>query len=147
MNPVPVGTRVRVARKTSSHNYTVGKTFVVSFIDDSDGTLRLTDSQGQPGNWIKWDDCEPATESIWSILKRDLPQEIVLFLSAFEGVEWLTLREDVVDEILQGLPDLDERIVAFARTEEGAQSLGLKAEKDGGGESDAAAARSGRGTP
>lgn len=126
MNPVPSGYRIRVVRNNNSHSYVLGRTYIVDRVDN-DGTFKARDASGVVGDWLRWDECEPGTESVWSILKKDLPPDIVLFLSAFDGVESLELREDVIDQILTSLPDLNERIVAYARSEEGALVLGLKA--------------------
>jgi hypothetical protein len=123
MNPVKVGARVRVVANTCDHNYTVGSVCTVVLVD-SDGTLKARTPEGKVGNWLRWRDCRPATMSLWDLLKKELPPDIRLFLSAFDGIEEIELQEEVVDSILAGLPDLDERIVAFARTEEGAQMLG-----------------------
>jgi hypothetical protein len=123
MTPAKIGARVRVVANTCDHNYPVGSLCTVVLVD-SDGTFKARTPDGKVGNWLRWRDCRPGSLSLWDLLKKELPPDIRLFLSSFDGIEDLELKEEVVDAILAGLPDLDERIVAFARTEEGAQLLG-----------------------
>ena len=111
MNPVPVGSRIRVVSNSNSHDYTVGKTYVVSTVDD-DGTFKAKDpATGSEGNWLRWRDCEPGGGIGWDFCKKVLPAEMVAFLSAFEGVDQLRLSDEVKDKILTGMPDLYERIL------------------------------------
>jgi hypothetical protein len=136
MKPMPVGSRVKVARNSGRHNYAIGSTITVTRIDPNDGTFMARTSGGPTGSWISWDDVVPNHKTLWEILKADLPRDMVLFLSAFEGIDSISLREDVIDEILGGLPDLNERLVAFARTEDGAAMLGLDADDGDEGDDD-----------
>ena len=124
MTPAKVGARVRVIANNGDHNYPVGSICSVVLVD-SDGTFKARMPDGQVGTWLRWRDCRPAMLSLWDLLKTDLPTDIRLFLAAFDGIEDIELKEEVVDAILAQLPDLDERIVGFARTEEGSQLLGL----------------------
>lgn len=118
MKPAPVGTRIRVSRNTNNHGYKIGGVYTV-FHDDRDGTLKATDEHGRVGNWLRWDDCDPAGPTVWERISADLPEEIVRFLACFDGVQSLTLKEQVIDTVLAGLPDLHERVVAAAATPEG----------------------------
>jgi len=112
MKPVPVGTRVRVSREGGSHNYSLGSVVTVSRVDD-DGTFKGIKPTGEEGNWLRWEHCDPAGPSLWEILSASLPDHTRLFLNAFEGVDQLSLRPKIGDEILRQLPDLQERIVSF----------------------------------
>ncbi|MEI8257139.1 MAG: hypothetical protein WCJ30_15810 [Deltaproteobacteria bacterium] len=131
MNAPRVGSRVRVVSNTCHHGYTIGSTLVVVHVDAGDSTLRARKGDsGAVGSWINWADCAPAKASVWRLLSKDLPEETRLFLSAFEGIDDIGIDRSVADEILTQLPDLAERIVAYARTEEGAEALGLSALED-----------------
>jgi hypothetical protein len=125
MNPVPVGTRVRVIARSNHHSYTVGQIYTVDVVDN-DGTFRARDASGKVGNWIRWGDVELGGPTLWDLVRKDLPRDIVLFLSAFHGVSALEVKEEVGDKILARLPDLDKRILAFARSADGARLLGLE---------------------
>jgi hypothetical protein len=118
MQPASVGTRIRVKRKSVPHSYTVGETYTVMIIDD-DNTFKAAGRDGQTLDWIPWEDCEPASPSLWDLLAPDLPDDLVRFLSCFDGIEAITLKPEIVDAILGKLPDLHERVAALAGTPEG----------------------------
>lgn len=119
MEPLPVGTRVRVIANTNSHNYRVGGMYVIKHVDPNDSTYRLADESGRPcGNWIRWSDVRGGM-SDWSKIAASLPDDLVAFLSAFDGIADIRLREAVVDTVLESLPNLNERILAVAMTGEG----------------------------
>jgi hypothetical protein len=118
MDPVPVGTRVRVTKNLHSHSYTVGSIYTVVRVDD-DGTFKAVDASGHVGNWLRWDECEPGTPSIWDRIAAELPPDIVRFLSCFDGMQSLSLKREVTDRILGSLPDLHDRITHLASTEAG----------------------------
>lgn len=119
MNPAPVGTRVRVISNLNNHNYVIGRVYRIVH-DDHDGTFKASDLSGnKTGNWLRWEECEPAGPSAWDRIASDLPADLVAFLSCFDGIADIQLREDVVDAILEELPDLHERVVTLARTPAG----------------------------
>jgi hypothetical protein len=97
----------------------LGDIYTVTLIDD-DGTFRAADGNGAVGNWLRWEECEPAAPSLWDRLAAELPPEIVSFLSCFDGIRSLSLKQDVVDAILRKVPDLHERITHIAGTADGA---------------------------
>jgi hypothetical protein len=113
MKPVPEGSRIRVVRNSNHHNYTIGQIYTVNH-DDQDGTFDAADAGGKVGDWLRWEDCEPASPSAWDQIAADLPEDLVRFLSCFDGIQSLTLRQPIVDAMLAKLPDLHERIVAAA---------------------------------
>ena len=118
MTPAPVGTRVRVIGRSVPHHYTIGETYTVTIVDD-DNTFKAAGADGETRDWISWDDCEPASPSLWDQLAADLPNDLVRFLSCFDGIQAITLKREVVDAILGRLPDLHERVAALAGTPEG----------------------------
>lgn len=118
MQPVPVGTRIRVVGNSNQHDYTIGSIYTVTKVDD-DGTFKAADMTGISGNWLRWDDCEPALPVIWDRLATTLPEDIVRFLACFDGIRSLTLHTEVVDRILAKLPDLHERVATLAATPDG----------------------------
>ena len=115
MKPVPAGTRIRVLRNQNNHTYTVGGVYTVTHVDD-DGTFKAADENGRIGNWLRWSECEPASMSIWSKIATDMPDPLVRFLSCFDGIGEISLKEKVIDAVLAKLPDLHERIVMVAST-------------------------------
>ena len=124
MNPVPEGTRIRVVRNSNRHNYTIGRTYTVAH-DDQDGTFTAADANGQAGDWLRWEDCELAGSTAWDRIAGDLPEDLVRFLSCFDGIQSLTLKQSVIDAMLSKLPDLHERIVTIAATPDADTMIGV----------------------
>jgi hypothetical protein len=118
MQPVPVGTRIRVVRNDFQHEYAIGSIYTITRVDD-DGTFKAADPNGIVGNWLRWEECEHALPVIWDHLAATLPEDIVRFLSCFDGIRSLTLQTEVVDRILAKLPDLHERVASLAATPDG----------------------------
>jgi len=118
MEPAPIGTRIRVVHNIHEHAYTIGEVYTVAQVDD-DGTFKAADDEGRVRNWLRWEECEPASPSLWDQLAPDLPDDLVRFLSCFDGIQMLSLRREVVDAILGKLPDLHERVAALAGTSDG----------------------------
>lgn len=118
MNPAPTGTRVRVISSRNHHSYTIGRVYTVTHVDD-DGTFRAADDAGRVGNWLRWSECEPANPSTWSKIAADLPEDLVKFLSCFDGIGDISLKESVIDAVLNTVPDLHERLVALVGTPAG----------------------------
>ncbi len=136
MDKQPVGTRIRIIGNSNHHHYSVGEVYTISIVDDNDGTLQAADASGNTKDWLRWCDCEMAGDRTWDVLAKDLPEEMILFLSAFDGIGALKLKESVIDTILLRLPDLNERIVAVCQTPEGraiiARNLPRHLAADGG---------------
>ncbi|MFM7289776.1 MAG: hypothetical protein ACKO6B_00920 [Planctomycetia bacterium] len=118
MKPVPVGTRIRVTRCVHNHSYRIGGIYTV-FEDDHDGTFKAADAKGRVGNWLRWEECEPAGPSVWDRIAADLPDDLVTFLSCFDGIAEIELKDTVVDAVLRSVPDLPERLIAVARSQMG----------------------------
>jgi len=112
-----------VVGNTSSHSYEVGVTYTVDVVDDSDSTLRAKDEKGRTPGWVPWRDCEPAIPRAWDLIAADLPEDLILFLSCFDGISRIDLKEPIIDAILASLPDLQERVVGIARTAAGAAMI------------------------
>lgn len=122
MSPVPVGTQIRIVGNSNHHSYAVGDIYTVSYVD-SDGTLKAADSSGAARDWLRWGDCELAGPTLWDRIAADLPEELVLFLSAFDGISTISLKPEIIDAILARQPDLHERILAELRTPDGADMV------------------------
>jgi hypothetical protein len=122
MEPAPVGTRIRVTHNFNDHNYSVGSIYRI-VQDDDDGTFKAANAAGHVGNWLRWEECELAPPSLWDQLAPDLPDDIVRFLSCFDGIQSLALKREVADAILRKLPDLHERVAAMAGSSQGAAML------------------------
>jgi len=122
MESATVGTRIRVVANHHQHNYDIGETYTVTEVDD-DGTFKAIDADGQVGNWLRWEECELASPSLWDLLAPDLPDDLVRFLSCFDGIQSLTPKREVVDAILRKVPDLHERVAAMAGTADGGLML------------------------
>jgi|688.fasta_scaffold349229_2 hypothetical protein len=123
MKPAPVGTRIRVMRNGNNHAYRIGGVYTV-FHDDRDGTLKATDETGRVGNWLRWEDCDPAGPSVWERIAADLPEDLVRFLACFDGINALVIKEQVIDTVLAGVPNLHERLVSVANTPAGRVVIG-----------------------
>jgi hypothetical protein len=114
MNPIPVGRPIRVVNPANARGYAPGQIYTVAEVD-TDGTFRAADASGKRLGWLRWEDCEPAGGGIWDRVAGDLPEELVIFLSCFDGIADLELDERILDAALATVPDLHERVVAAAR--------------------------------
>lgn len=122
MRPAPVGTRIRVISNRGNHSYEVGRVYQVVH-DDHDGTLKAADERGSVGNWLRWEECEPAEPSTWARIAADLPEELLRFLCCFDGIAEISLKEQVIDAVLAKVPDLHERIVQVTSAPTGASII------------------------
>jgi hypothetical protein len=146
---VTIGNRLRVRSNSGSHNYPIGSVVTVVHTD-SDGTFKCRRSDGTVGNWLRMRDCEPVGDTLWTVLQRDLPEDVVHFLSSFDGLDQLAVREDVAAEILTSLPDLLDRIVAEGRAlkrDEAEQSAAGSSRKKPGSRAEPSAGATGAGAP
>ncbi len=85
-------------------------------VDCGDNTLKARDAQGEEGNWIKWADCQKFSDIGWHWLKTVLPAEALDLLSAFDGLENLSLREDIRNRLVLQIPSLHDKILAVQST-------------------------------
>ena len=109
MNPAPVGTRIRIISNQNNHHYRIGGIYRVHRVDP-DGTFMAVDGEGVAGDYLRWDDCRLAGLG-WEWLRDRLDPRSLDLLSAFTGVEHLSLREDVENRIILGMPNLADRIL------------------------------------
>lgn len=116
--PFTKGTRIRAVTSFGRHNYQPNETYIVSRIDSNDQTLIAKDSSGEEGNWIRWADCSRQEDIGWDWLKTKLPAEALDLLSAFSGLEALTLREDIRSHLIMKMPDLKNRVLEALEAQE-----------------------------
>lgn len=109
--PFKAGDRIQAVANFRYHSYSPDQIYIVEDVDPMDSTLRARSATGSKGNWIKWDDCRPATGIGWDWLKGHLPAETLELLAAFEGLERLRLREDVALALVAKLPSLKAGIL------------------------------------
>jgi hypothetical protein len=128
MNPLPVGSRIRVTGNTSSHSYRIGSIHRVHSIDD-DGTFQAVDENGHVGKYIKWKDCEHAGIG-WEWLRTQLDARSLDLLSAFDGIGQLSLKPDIEIQLALSIPQLDEAILGILPTMEEEASRYAATDKD-----------------
>lgn len=106
-----VGDRFNVS--STVEDYEPGKSYTVSRVDTSDNTLKGTeDESGRELLWVSWDRVHPILSEIgWEWLKTQLPDESLEILSAFDGLNRLTLKADIRDRIVRTTPNLLQRIL------------------------------------
>lgn len=93
------------------HDYNQGENYEVVEIDRSDSTLKARNAQGSVLNWICWRDCEAYNEIGWEWLKGQLSVEALEILSAFDGLNFLKLREEIRIALIQNVPNLKEQVL------------------------------------
>ena len=109
MSRLPVGTRIRIIGNSSNHNYRIGGIYRVH----QDGNFDLfsaIDEKGNIGQLAQWNDCERAGIG-WEWLRTQLDPRSLELLSAFTGVEHLTLKPEIENQLVLSLPALDEAIL------------------------------------
>ena len=116
--PLPEGTRIRVIARFDRHNYLPNETYTVVRVDANDQTLVAKDDFGEEGHWIRWSDCAQHAEIGWEWLKTKLPAEALDLLSAFDGLESLSLREDIRNHLITKMPDLKNRVLGALEEQE-----------------------------
>jgi hypothetical protein len=114
------GDRIRAISAFGHHSYQPGITYIVTQVDSGDSTLRARDSSGTVGNWIKWADCCFAHNIGFDWLKTVLPPEALDILSAFDGLDHLSLREEIRDQLVLKIPNLHARILETQANQEAA---------------------------
>ena len=112
---IQVGDRVRVVDEQHGHDYEVGRVYEVVRVYENDDTYILADPDtGRPGAPIFGDEIERASSANslgWEWLKSVLPAKDVQLLSAFEGLDRLTLREELKDRLVERLPKLKQQLL------------------------------------
>jgi hypothetical protein len=109
MSRLPVGTRIRIIGNSSNHHYRIGAIYRVH----QDGNFDLfsaIDEKGNIGHLAQWKDCEHAGIG-WEWLCTQLDPRSIKLLSAFTGVEHLTLKPEIENQLVLSLPGLDEAIL------------------------------------
>jgi len=107
------GQRIRVMANTNSHDYTIGKTYVVTADRNEGHAFRARDEEtGEIGNWLCPDDVVIVPRIGWDWLQTVLPAEDVAILAAFDGVSALALKLEVKDAILADLDTLERSILS-----------------------------------
>lgn len=109
--PFPVGSKIRPIANFGRHGYQSGKTYTVTKVDSNDHTLCASDASGGEGNWIRWADCQLSDAIGWEWLKGVLPAEALDLLSNFDGLQHLSLKEEVRNKLLLKIPNLKSAIV------------------------------------
>jgi hypothetical protein len=106
-----VGDRFNVS--SNVEDYEPGKMYTVSRVDPTDNTLKGTeDGAGRELLWVAWDRVRPVASEIgWEWLKTQLPDDSLEILSAFDGLDRLTLKADIRDQIVKTTPNLLQRIL------------------------------------
>jgi hypothetical protein len=117
-SPFKTGDRIRATSAFGHHSYEPGRLYFVTCIDDSDQTLKARDATGNEGNWIKWCDCKKTADIGWEWLKTVLPAEALDLLAAFDGLESLSLREDLRNRLVLQIPGLHDKILSAMADEE-----------------------------
>ncbi len=117
------GQRIRAVRGFALHSYEPGRVYTVVATDPNDQTLRAVDATGTEGTWIKWSDCVKANEIGWDWLMTALPAEALDLLAAFDGLENLSLRDDIRNRLVMRIPNLMDQILD-AHMEEEAENSG-----------------------
>jgi hypothetical protein len=106
-----VGDRFNVT--SNIEDYEPGKNYTVSRVDPSDNTLKGTeDGSGRELLWVAWNRVRPVLSEIgWEWLKTQLPDDSLEILSAFDGLDRLTLKAEIRDQIVKSTPNLLQRIL------------------------------------
>jgi len=119
MNPVPVGTPIRIGFVPLCRDYDPDLDYLVAVVDPSDGTLRAAcPSTGKLGDWVSWSVCTLSPLAIgWPVLQTLLSPEALSLLECFSGLDSLTLASDMADRILLNQPDLAEQLRDLADEE------------------------------
>jgi hypothetical protein len=119
-SPFKPGDRIRAIDHYEHHSYQPGRVYTVTTVDRNDSTLKAQDAMGSEGNWIKWRDCKKTDDIGWEWLKTVLPAEALDLLAAFDGLEGLSLREDLRNRLVLQIPGLHDKILGAMADEEAA---------------------------
>jgi hypothetical protein len=117
-NSFNIGDKIRAIGGFGHHGYEPGRHYTVISVDSSDQTVKAKSNNGSEGGWIKWCDCKKANDIGWDWLKTVLPAEALDLLAAFDGVENLSLREDLRNRLIMQIPGLHDKILGALADEE-----------------------------
>lgn len=109
MTKLPVGTRIRITGNTSNHDYRIGCIYRVHQ-DSGFGCFSAIDESGNVGQLAQWKDCERVGIG-WDWLRDQLDARSIELLSAFVGIEHLTLKPEIENQLVLSVPNLDEAIL------------------------------------
>lgn len=109
MTRLPVGTRIRITGNSNNHSYRIGAIYRIHH-DTGFGCFSAIDENGDIGTHAQWKDCERAGIG-WEWLRTQLDPRSLELLSAFVGVEHLTLKPEIENQLVLSLPALDEAIL------------------------------------
>jgi tetratricopeptide (TPR) repeat protein len=104
MSTPKVGELYRV--KHPSNGYMEGTIYEIIRVDQSDKTVKMVDNGGKTGSWVSWDNLISASKLRLKSLLKHLPSESKVFLSAFDGLDKLFLKEEVKDALILSITDL-----------------------------------------
>jgi hypothetical protein len=111
MTPVPIGTRIQIVSNSNRHHYRTGGIYRVHQVD-TDGTLKAIDEMGVEGDFLQWDDCKPVGIG-WKWIRGHLDARSLDLLGAFDGLDNLSLRQDVETKVISTIPNLADQILAI----------------------------------
>jgi hypothetical protein len=114
MSRIPVGTRIRIIGNRSPHDYRIGGIYRIHKQGDF-GCFQAIDEKGNVGQLAQWKDCERACIG-WEWLRTQLDARSVELLSAFVGVEHLTLKPEIENQLVLSTPLLEEAILRVLPT-------------------------------
>jgi hypothetical protein len=109
MSRLPVGTRIRITGNSSNHDYRIGAIYRIHE-DGNFGCFSAIDEKGIIGQLAQWKDCERVGIG-WEWLRTQLDPRSLELLNAFVGVEHLTLKPEIENQLVLSLPALDEAIL------------------------------------
>jgi hypothetical protein len=109
--PFKPGDRIRPIAMFEHHDYRRGESYEVIEIDPNDSTLKARAEHGQTGSWIRWRDCEKFNDIGWEWLKGQLSAEALELLTAFDGLQNLTLRSEVRIALVEQVPALKDKVL------------------------------------
>lgn len=112
------GDQVRIIANSNSHDYQIGKIYIVTSSRHENGeAFQARDPDtGKSLNWLTADDVVIVPRIGWQWLRTILPPQDVALLETFDGLDSLTLKQEIKDTILSDLPTLDHHIVTAQRS-------------------------------
>lgn len=107
-----IGQRIRVTCGFGRHGYKPNTQYTVIETDSSDNTLKAQSDSGESGEWIPFSSCVPYECLGWEFLRTVLPTEALELLSAFDGLQNLSLKEEIKENLIKKVPNLPQEILA-----------------------------------
>lgn len=111
------GEQIRIVANSNDHEYQIGKIYIVTADRHENGqAFRARDPDtGETHNWLVPDDVIIVPRIGWQWLRTVLPPQDVTLLESFDGLDLLTLKQEIKDSILTDLPTLDHHILTAQR--------------------------------